>query len=216
MTNSAHFELNTKRAGARECRFQLRIASDAVLQDRDLVATIFRGNTGPATFAALACVCRTWRTVCHEDEDVIRAVAAFGGSMTKSVFTRVFCLSSTEADALPRTEHVRYRGGKYYLYEEAAVDQVLANDGMAARRKRISAVAALECSRYAPKPFLQEQWEEEDRHLTPPSTPKKRRQVPPATLPRPKYTTMAPHRRLDMYAIGALERLPYKVSGLYP
>ena len=189
--------------------------ADAVLQDRDIVAAIFRGNTGPATFAALACVCRTWRAVCHEDEDVIRAVAAFGGSVTKSVFMRIFCLSPAEADALPRTEHVRYRGGKYYLYEKAAVDQVLANDGMAARCKRISAAAALECGRYAPKPFLQEQWEEEIRHLTPPATPKKRRLVPPASLPRPKYTTLAPRRRLDMYAIEALERLPYKVSGLY-
>ena len=51
-------------------------AVDAVLQNRELVAMIFRGNTGPATFNALACVCRTWRTVCHEDEDVLRAAVA--------------------------------------------------------------------------------------------------------------------------------------------
>lgn len=177
-------------------------SADAVLQDRELVALLLRGNVGPATFAALACVCRTWRMVCYEDEDVLRAVAAFNESLTKGIFMRLFCLSSDEANALPRTEHVRLRGGKFYLYGEAAVDQVLASGGMETRRKRmVRSIGSCE-ARYCGKPFLQEQEEEECRAR------------PRATqAPRRQYYT-PPRRPLDAYAVRVLKRLPYKIEGL--
>jgi hypothetical protein len=188
-----------------DCSTRSCAAIHAVVQDRELVALIFRGNAGPATFAALACVCRTWRVVCHEDEDVLRAVAAYRkGGVTKGVFARVFCLSSAEADALPRTEHLRLRGGKFYLYGEAAVEQVLADGGMAARRRRMARGDRSDGARYDPKPFLREQEEEEERQGG--SGPRRQRY--------PVYST-PPRRRVDAYAISVLERLPYKVHGLY-
>ena len=103
-----------------------RIAIDAVVSDVNLVALILAGNIGPSGFAAASMVCKSWLSVCREDERVLRGVAAYQGGLTKCVFMKLFAVSSQEADALQRAKRLRFGGGHYFLYRADAVDAVLA------------------------------------------------------------------------------------------
>ena len=105
---------------------RVRIAIGAVVSDVDLVALILAGNIGPSGFAAASMVCKSWLSVCREDERVLRGVAAYQGGLTKCVFMKLFAVSSQEADALPRAKRLRFGGGHYFLYRADAVDAVLA------------------------------------------------------------------------------------------
>ena len=114
-----------------------RIAIDAVVSDVNLVALILAGNIGPSGFAAASMVCKSWLSVCREDERVLRWVAAYQGGLTKCVFMKLFAVSSQEADALPRAKRLRFGGGHYFLYRADAVDAVLAAGGIKAWRDRL-------------------------------------------------------------------------------
>ena len=60
-------------------------------------------------------------------------------AFTKTALMGWFALTSTEADALPRTRHHRRGGGYYYLYRDAAFDRAAAvigaRDGLWAERR---------------------------------------------------------------------------------
>ena len=116
---------------------RVRIAIGAVVSDVDLVALILAGNIGPSGFAAASLVCKSWLSVCREDERVLRGVAAYQGGLTKGVFMKLFAVSSQEADALPRAKRLRFGGGHYFLYRADAVDAVLAAGGIKAWRDRL-------------------------------------------------------------------------------
>ena len=119
-----------------------RVVVDAVLSDRDLLGLILAGNVGPAALAAASCVCKEWNAVCRTDEKVLRGAAAYQGGLTKAVFMKLFAVSHSAADELPRSTHKRFRGGTYYLYGESAVDALLKEGGMAEWRIRLAARGA--------------------------------------------------------------------------
>ena len=50
--------------------------------------------------------------------------------MTKSLFMKLFAVALREVAALPHTTHKRYGGGTYFLYQEDAVNAVLAASGI--------------------------------------------------------------------------------------
>ena len=111
---------------------------DTVCSDPDLVALILRGNVGMSTFESVSLVCKTWLGTCRRDEALLREVALYTGGMTKGLFLKLFAVTSTEAAALPHTVHKRYGGGSYFLYGQAAVNALLADEGaMAAWRERL-------------------------------------------------------------------------------
>ena len=101
-----------------------------VVSDPDLISLILMGNVGPSSFATASLVSKAWRSVCMTDERIIRSVACYQGGLTKGTFTKLFALSSSDADVLPRTTHRRYAGGIYFLYHDAAVEAVLKRGGM--------------------------------------------------------------------------------------
>jgi hypothetical protein len=114
-----------------------RVVVGEVLSNRDLLALILGGRIGPSTFAIVSLVCKTWLSVCRSDERVLRGVAQYQGGLTKTLFTKLFCVSPLQADGLPRTSHRRFGGGFYYLYDEEAVSAVLQKDGMEGWRLRL-------------------------------------------------------------------------------
>ena len=123
-------------------RYRASEAVDLVLSDVDLIAYILTGTLGPSTFNAATLVCKAWHSVCRNDERVLRSASVYTGGLTKSALIRLFAISSKQADALPRTQHVRFGGGTYFLYREGAVDAILADGGMGRLRERFSARAA--------------------------------------------------------------------------
>ena len=108
-----------------------------VVSDPDLISLILIGNVGPSTFATASLVSKAWRGVCMSDERIVRSIAWYQGGLTKGVFTKLFALSSSSADILPRTSHRRYAGGIYFLYHETAVDAVLKAGGVERWRERL-------------------------------------------------------------------------------
>lgn len=119
------------------------MAVDRVVSDPDLVALILRENIGVSAFGSASLVCRVWLQVCRSDVRLLRGVALYTDGLTKGAFMKLFAVSSSAADALPRTTHKRYGGGTYYLYRQDAVDAILADGGgMAAWRDRLRARAA--------------------------------------------------------------------------
>jgi hypothetical protein len=116
-------------------------AVSAVFSDADLVTLILAGNIGPSGFAAASLVCKAWLSVCRTDERVLRGAAAYQGALTKFAFVQLFAVSPRVADALPRTSHARWRGGRYFLYHTAAVDAVLGAGGMTGWRRRLQSRA---------------------------------------------------------------------------
>ena len=122
-----------------------------VLSDPDLVAHILAGNIGPSAFAAASLVCKGWLSVCRTDERVLRGAARYQGGVTKGTLIELFAISSSVADALPRTSHARYSGGKYFLYGDAAIDAILANGGMKEWQRRLRSRAEAPCIARWPK-----------------------------------------------------------------
>ena len=107
------------------------------LSNPDIVRCILTGNVGLSTFVAARAVCRAWRAACAEDEELLRAVMAYTGSLTKRDFMGLLRLSSAEADAYPRVRCVRARGGHFYLYRTEAFDMALGSlGGLAGWRAR--------------------------------------------------------------------------------
>jgi len=101
-----------------------------VLSNMDLISLVLR-SIDPRTYVHARRVCKAWLDVCRSDEAVLRGVSQYHGKMTKSRVIDLWALSSQQADSLPRTIHPRYRGGIFFLYDDAAVDLMLANGGMA-------------------------------------------------------------------------------------
>ena len=122
-----------------------RAAIDAVVSDGDLMALILSQGLGPASFTAASLVCKVWLSVCRSDERVLRGVALYQGGLTKGAFMKLFALTSKEADALPRSSHMRYGGGCYFLYRGDAVDAVLAAGGIKEWQKRLRFRAGHPC-----------------------------------------------------------------------
>ena len=125
---------------SRQHRANIAIAH--VVSDPDLVCLILRGNVGVSTFGSASLVCRVWLQVCRSDAQLLRGVALYTDGLTKGALMKLFAVSSSTADALPRTTHKRYGGGHYFLYRQDAVDAILADGGMATWRDRLSARAA--------------------------------------------------------------------------
>eukprot|EP00966_Prymnesium_polylepis_P274395 6339617-Prymnesium_polylepis.1 len=116
---------------------RVRAVVQKVLDDPDLVGLILAGNVGPSTFAVVSSVCKTWLSVCRVDMRVLRGVAQYQGALTKGALTKLFAISSQEADALPRTSHKRYSGGMYFLYQMDAIDSLLSRGGMQEWQRRL-------------------------------------------------------------------------------
>ena len=117
---------------------RIRGAGDAVLSNSDIVAHILRGTIGPSTYFAASLVCKAWHAACRADETLLRLVALYQGGLTRTLFRRLFVLTHDEVKALPHAVRRRPVLGPYYLYGEAAVERVLADDGFARWRKRLA------------------------------------------------------------------------------
>ena len=139
------------------------------LSNHDIVRCILSGNVGLSTFVAARAVCKAWRAACVEDEGLLRAVMAYTGSLTKRDFMGLLRLSSTEADAYPREQCVRARGGHYYLYRTEALEMALCSLGGVARwrarkpppplvHNRSSAKGRVLHNSIAPKWWLEDRW----------------------------------------------------------
>jgi hypothetical protein len=113
-----------------------------VVSDPDLVCLILRGNVGVSAFGSASLVCKVWLHVCRSDMRLLRGVALYTDGLTKGAFMKLFAVSSSAADALPRTTHKRYGGGNYFLYRQDAVDAILADGGMASWHHRMRTRAA--------------------------------------------------------------------------
>ena len=118
------------------------VAVAHVVSSPDLVCLILRGNVGVSGFGSASLVCKVWLQVCRSDVQLLRGVALYTDGLTKGAFMKLFAVSSSAADALPRTTHKRYGGGQYFLYRQDAVDAILSDGGMVAWRDRLSARAA--------------------------------------------------------------------------
>ena len=114
-----------------------QIAAEAVLSNADLVAHILSGTVGPSTYFAASLVSKAWHAACRADETLLRLVALYQGGLTRTVFTRLFALTQTEAEGLPHAVKRRPMGGVYYLYGADAVERVLADGGFAQWRARL-------------------------------------------------------------------------------
>ena len=102
------------------------IAVDAVLSNSDLVTLILRGRMSPYMYFAASLVWNTWYEVCRTDEALLRLVALYQGSLTRSAFARLFALPYRQVVQIPHSTHIRMNGGIYHLYDKNAVDTVLA------------------------------------------------------------------------------------------
>ena len=109
---------------------------EEVLASPDLMAHVLQ-FVGPSGHAAATRVCTLWHSVCRTDPDVLRAVAAYQGSLTKTDLMCMFALSPQEADRLPRTVHRRVRGGSFHLYGAEAVDALVTANGLIAWHARL-------------------------------------------------------------------------------
>ena len=118
------------------------VAVAHVVSSPDLVCLIVRGNVGVSGFGSASLVCKVWLQVCRSDVQLLRGVALYTDGLTKGAFMKLFAVSSSAADALPRTTHKRYGGGNYFLYRQDAVDTILADGGMAAWHDRMRTRAA--------------------------------------------------------------------------
>jgi hypothetical protein len=91
-------------------------ASGNVLGSEDIVTLVLRAAClSPASFAACSCVCRTWRLVCHTDEQLLMTAALSRPFLTKRQFMGLFALSSTEADRYPRGMRAQRQGGFMHM-----------------------------------------------------------------------------------------------------
>ena len=115
------------------------IVVDVVLSNSDLVTLILRGRMSPTTYYAASLVCKTWYDVCRNDECLLRLVALYQGSLTRSSFARLFALPYRQLLQIPHSVHMRGKGGIYYLYDKSAVDTVMAPPfGFKAWRDRLA------------------------------------------------------------------------------
>ena len=87
----------------------------AVCSNVDLVGLILLGNVGASTLVAASEVSTAWLAAASDPRVV-----------TKTVLMRLLAVTPRQADALPRTQHVRRRGGHYFLYGEPALAELLA------------------------------------------------------------------------------------------
>ena len=119
-----------------------RVAIDAVMSNPDLVSIILRSPIGPSTFVAASRVSKVWHAVCRSDEHALRGVALYQGGLTRTALRGLFGLTSAEAAAYPHTTHA-HAVGRYCVYEQMAIDLVLADHGINARHTREAAIAAV-------------------------------------------------------------------------
>ena len=133
------------------------VAGEAVLSNPDLVAHVLMGTIGPSTYFAASLVSKAWHAACRADETLLRLVALYQGGLTRTLFRRLFVLTHDEVKALPHAVRRRPLVGPYYIYGEAAVQRVLADDGFTRWRKRLA---------QPPRPRWRaptQSWELEDR-----------------------------------------------------
>ena len=114
-----------------------RTAGDEVLSNPDLVAQILTGTIGPDTYFSACLVSKAWLNACRSSATLLRLVALYQGGITRTIFMRLFALSHEEAKALPHTTRHRHHIGPYYLYEKAAIDQVMEGNGLSRWRHRL-------------------------------------------------------------------------------
>ena len=94
-----------------------------VVENGDLVALILRhANLDPASIVAVGRVCRLWHDVSVRDATLALAAARVALRLTKSTLMGCLCLTSAEADQLPRRRLARGGGGFMYLYSRYVVD----------------------------------------------------------------------------------------------
>ena len=108
-----------------------RVVLQAMLESEDITSLITE-QLDPTSIVALGRVSRdvraALRVAIRGSPSLLVRAARNAEALTKTQLMGFLALTSTEADALPRSQYVRLRGsGFYYLYRAAAFDLALAN-----------------------------------------------------------------------------------------
>ena len=122
---------------AQRSRRERVAAIDAVMSNPDLVSHILRSPIGPSTFVAASRVCKVWHAVCRSDEHALRRVSLYQGGLTRTALRGLFALTSAEAEMYPHNVHQRVGGGRYFVYQQCAIEQLLNDRGMIALQTRL-------------------------------------------------------------------------------
>ena len=107
----------------------------------ELVVHILRGNAGLSTWVNAQRVCKGWRDALRGDAELLTALAAYTGNLTRTHFAGLLGLTTEEAAAFPHRP-MRNRQTQYYLYAPATVAKALEMYGGLEPWKRRLAVRA--------------------------------------------------------------------------
>ena len=120
---------------------------DEVFGSEDVLALIlaYASHAHPWTLVSAGRVSKTWHATCMRDGSLALAATRSVPRLTKNVLMGMLCLSSKEADSIPRRVAARRSGGVVYEYDNTMVHEIWAQfiestenwrDRIAARARR--------------------------------------------------------------------------------